>query len=525
MYRTLCLVFFFIGFPVFSFSQVKYWVFLRDKHETSFNPIEYFDAKAIERRIVAGIPLFDSTDFPVNEKYKQTVENIAASVLQESRWFNALAVRATEKQIFQISILPFVKSIRQIEAFPVAASEGDYETFLEEDEKKLLKNQTARLQASKFEKANITGKGLRIAVFDGGFPGVNTIPVFEHIRKNKRIIQTYDFARNDSNVYGYNAHGTMVLSCIAGITDSINMGMATDAEFLLARTEISTEVFSEEENWLAAVEWADKHGANIINSSLGYTYHRYFTFEMDGSATLVTRAATMAAKKGILVINAMGNDGDTDWKILGAPADADSIISVGGINPQTDFHTSFSSFGPTADKRTKPNVVAYAHAIVAGKTKLEYAQGTSFSTPLISGFAACAWQTNRNLTNMELKSAIEQSADLYPYFDYAHGFGVPQASFFTEKEKPETHQETFSIEKSENSIDILVKPNFIEKVNADYSNYLYYHIENEKGQILKYWLIDAYQEKAATVDLNDFKEKKLTIMVHFKQYTSSFKFN
>ncbi len=156
---------------------------------------------------------------------------------------------------------------------------------------------------------------------------------------------------------------------------------------------------------------------------------------MNGKKSLVARAANMAASKGMLVVNAAGNDGETKWKHLGTPADADSVLSVGGISPESDYHFSFSSYGPTADKRLKPNVCAYGAVMESGKKGLTTTYGTSFASPLVAGFAACAWQTNRRLNNMELFKEIEKSADLYPYFDYAHGYGVPQAGYFINRQK------------------------------------------------------------------------------------------
>ncbi len=189
----------------------------------------------------------------------------------------------------------------------------------------------------------------------------------------------------------------------------MKMGLATEAEFLLARTEVNTEPFSEEENWLAAAEWADKNGADIISSSLGYTLPRYFQYQMDGKSTLVARAATMAFEKGILVVNAMGNDGAGKWFVVGTPADAEEVLSVGGVDPFTNVHISFSSFGPTADGRMKPNVCAAGQALVASPKRITKAYGTSFATPLVTGFAACVLQLNPDFTVQELKTNIEQS--------------------------------------------------------------------------------------------------------------------
>ncbi len=518
-YKIILTLLISVCYIVASNAQQKYWICFTDKRGSTFNPYEYFDIKAIERRIKNNISLFDSTDFPLNHQYVSKINNNVNDIISETRWLNAVAVDASEQQIEAIKQLPFVKQIVPITTSFILA---DYHTDsnLKYDET-ILKNQTERMGLSIFEKHNITGKGLRIAVFDGGFPTVDTNPAFEHIRKEGRIIKTYDFAKKKEFVYAYSSHGTNVLSCIAGMVDGKKTGMAVDAEFLLARTEINREPFSEEINWLAAVEWADKNGADIINSSLGYTSDRYFYHDMDGKTTFVTRAANIAASKGIFVVNAAGNEGTGKWKYIGAPADADSALSIGGINPYTDYHTSFSSYGPTYDKRMKPNVCAYGHVVAAGKNGLHQTQGTSFASPLVAGFVACAWQTKRELSNMQLFDEIQKSADLYPYYDYAHGFGVPQAAYFFDDEKTINHKPTFSITENNGILSVNVKKEFIKDGEK---NYLFYHIENEDGVLDYYTLIEVYQEKVAEININKFKTYK-KIRIHYKGYTAEYECN
>jgi len=333
----LILLLFFIGTIFVSAQNNKYWVFLRDKKNTTFDPYKYFDKKTIERRLQYGIPLADSTDFPLNDDYVKAISTLVDSVSHSSRWFNAMSVYASASEIEEVKKLPEVKSVEQMQAIAIPA-EYDNSNYNSGDSSLLipLPKQTARMGGELFREKNIDGKGIRIAIFDGGFPTVDTNPAFEQVRKDGRIIKTWDFVKNKDYVYSWMSHGTMVMSCICGIVNGHQIGLATGAEFLLARTEVKREPFFEEENWLAAVEWADKNGADIISSSLGYTYQRYFPSQMDGKTTLVTRAANLAAKKGMLVINAVGNDGDNKWKIIAAPADADSALSVGGIDPLTD---------------------------------------------------------------------------------------------------------------------------------------------------------------------------------------------
>lgn len=509
-----------VGFSPCLAQQNRYWVFFKDKQGSTFDPISYFDAKAIERRIKTGVPLCDSTDFPLNQNYLDKIEKKVNSLNGQTRWFNAVSVTATQKQLSDIKQLVFVKNIQPIilETEPAGYI---FDSTLTNDELELLELQTSHMQAKLFRENGFTGKGIRIAVFDAGFPSVDKNPVFKHLIENKQIIKTRDFAKKKEKVYRHNVHGTMVLSCIAGKIKGKNIGLAPDAEFLLARTEVKTEPFSEEENWLQAVEWADKNGADIINSSLAYTYHRYYTYQMDGHTSLVARAANLAATKGMLVINAMGNDGAQDWKILATPADADSVLSVGAISPYTDFHAAYSSFGPTAEFKAKPNVVAVGTVIASGKSKLEKVKGTSFATPLVAGFAACAWQTKNYLTNMEIFDLIEQSGNLYPYYDYAHGFGIPQAGFFINGKSLSDVEPTFKFIVKGDSLIIHINKKTRKKNKMGKNNYLYYNIKNETGIIENYWLIDVYQQKAAVIKLSRLEgRKKLT--AHYKGFTNSY---
>jgi serine protease AprX len=503
-------------------GQDNLLIFFSDKAGTTFSPYEYFDQKALDRRLRAGLDLYDSTDFPVKQEYIDAVTKISGPVLGELRWFNAVFTTADHSQYLQIKQLPFVKSIIRDEVrVPEICIVKD--TVFKADELKLLEFQIERMQGSLFHQKGLTGKGIRIAVLDAGFPGVDKNPAFGHLWKNKQIISSWDFTKKRMDVFLGNPHGTMVLSCIAGKWANRKMGLAPDAEILLARTQIERVSAVAELYWLQAVEWADKNGADIISSSLAYTYERYHTFEMNGKTSLVAKAANLAANKGMLVINAMGNDGQKDWKILATPADADSVISVGAINPFTDFHAGFSSFGPTSDYRMKPNVVAPGKVLVANKVKTQKEQGTSFAAPLVSGFAACAWQNKPFLTNMQLFEEIEKSGHLYPYYDYAHGYGVPQASYFLDMGKG-LSTPTFDFSLRNDTIFIEVFPDFIEKKFLKSNNYLYYHIENEQGFLQNYWLIDVFAKKAAFISLKQFPDGK-KLRAHYKGYTKEYILN
>ncbi len=492
-------------------AQDRYWVQFTDKEGSSFNPYEYFDIKAIERRLSQDLPLNDITDYPLNQEYTQQVSSIAIQTGHQSRWFNMLAVSATPEQIDLINHLSFVKDIIPITSEMVPAKKK-YNTSLNRGQEILLREQLEVMQGPLFDSAGFDGTGIRIAVFDIGFISVDKNPVFKHIRDSNKIIATWDFTEDEAYVYRGGTHGTNVLSNIAGQIDGRKLGLAINAEFLLARTEVKSEPFSEEENWLAASEWADKNGAHIINSSLGYTKDRYFPEQMNGSS-FVSRAATLAARKGILVVNAMGNDGNGKWKYISAPADADSILSIGGIDPDLLYHINFSSYGPTADHRRKPNVAAFGKVIVGGPKGLSVSHGTSFSTPLVTGFAACAWQSRPSLSNMEMLEEIEKSGQFYPYYDYAHGYGIPQASHFVNVSQEDAIK-TFEMIECEEMIKIKIDNALIERNG---NPHLYYHIENSNGTLEQYYVIEVDNEMVYEIPRHSIQEDQI-LRIYYKGY-------
>ncbi|MGZ5283513.1 MAG: S8 family serine peptidase, partial [Bacteroidia bacterium] len=289
-----------------------------------------------------------------------------------------------------------------------------------------------------------------------------------------------------------------------------------------------TEWRDEEDNWIAAMEWADKNGAQIISSSLGYTFKRYFYRDMDGETSMVARAANMAARKGMLVVTAAGNDGKSAWKYICTPGDADSALTIGGIDPETNYHIGFSSYGPAADETLKPNISAAGLAFVADSKSYTQAMGTSFATPLITGFAACAWQMNPDLSNMQLFKELEKSASLYPYFDYAHGYGVPQASYFILKETgvKSTAGKSFSINNENENITVKLDDRFFTDtaINAQLPDMkLFYHIANADNRVLKYYVIQPKEQNVLTLPKEDLPTGG-TLRVHFLGYTEELKY-
>ncbi|MGL4598198.1 MAG: S8 family serine peptidase, partial [Bacteroidia bacterium] len=272
---TLCLL---LGFT--AQAQTSYWVYFTDKHQCTFDPKTYFAAEAIQRRVLHPIAATDSSDFPVNTDYLNQIAKRVDTLGYASRWLNAVGVIATAKQVEEISKLPFVKRItaQAVYGAPVVCAQpksfvpdtisGD--TIVKTaDGEYWPSKQIGSMKGQLFAAENHHAKGIVIAIFDVGFYGVDKHKAFEQVRFNNRIRATFDFYTDNWNVYeAKDDHGTMVLSCMAGIMNGSPMGLATDATFLLARIgKAYSNQYRYEERWMAALEWADKQGVNIINCS------------------------------------------------------------------------------------------------------------------------------------------------------------------------------------------------------------------------------------------------------------------
>lgn len=506
------------------------WVYFKDKAGVEFNPYTYFDANTIERRNNANISLVDSTDFDLNQNYVNQIASFGDSITIKSRWFNAVKLWGCNAQdIKRISSLKFVKNVEvrntSIEQNTLQLTTEDTTETVAINEK-LLAIQNQHLGGSYFEKNEIDGKGIKVAVFDAGFPSFDKNPYLKIFLTENRLYKTYNFLKKDINVFKGNSHGTMTASCIAGVSGSRKLGLATAISLLLAITEYGMrEPAIEEDYWLAAAEWADKNGADIISSSLGYGNNRYTFKDMDGRTSLVSKAARMAVRKGILVVNSAGNEYTNSWKFIITPGDVDSVLTVGGIDPETGYHISYSSMGPTSNNLLKPNVCAIGHVIAAKGLGAKEVDGTSFSCPLIAGFAACVLQANKQWKGkpMQLFKAIESSATLYPYFDYMHGYGVPQAKYFFEKNEP--LNPTFEINKKEETIVVNIMDNiaFSKIKSEDEQDVLYYNIQNESGIVIEYFVIGVTQAEVLRLPVIDFKKgQKLNVSYH--GYTTFYQF-
>lgn len=432
-----------------SAQQKKHLIYFKDKKDNGYSlnePEKFLTKRALERRKKQEIVLQEN-DLPVNPNYVEKIKKEGAKVWYTSRWLNAVMVEADENTLSKIKKLSFVTQ-EQTYLAPSKFSFKEAEKFKTIELKPLEKsltikdendygssaNQMKMVDAVKMHQDDVRGKGMILAVFDSGFENANKVPYLKHLYKNQQILGTFDFVLNKNDVYSVGSHGINVFSTI-GSYDKNLIGTAPEAHFYLFRTEdANSEYRVEELNWTIAAEKADSLGVDVINSSLGYTDFNdesmnYAYKDMNGKTAISSRAATLAATKGILVVSSAGNEGNDNWRFVTAPGDADLILTVGAVNRSGEC-ASFSSIGPSSDNRQKPNVTAQGSPTVVGSPagRITTSSGTSFSSPLMAGFVASFWGSFPHLKNSEVIEIIQQSASKSSKPDYELGFGIPNYS-------------------------------------------------------------------------------------------------
>ncbi len=419
-----------------------YRVSLKDKHGTPYDisrPAEFLSEKSIARRRRQHIEI-DSTDLPINPAYIKSVSSEDVAVVGRSKWNNTLLVRTkTPEQVERLLSLPFVRAVKKVWTSPDSinnvSSRMKYHTefnrwdTVAQNYYGVTREQVEMLGGVRMHSHGFTGKGVTIAVLDGGFMNTDLIPCLQNVD----IIGWEDFVVPKSkSIFKEMEHGTKVLSAMAVKEPNIFVGTAPDASYWLLRCEDEvTESLAEEDYWAAAAEFADSVGVDIISSSLGFhdfddSSDNYKYTQLDGHTALISATASMLASKGIVLVNSAGNDGMSSWKKINVPADADNIITVGAISPNRR-NAAFSSIGPTADNRVKPDVMALGSpaSVITGRGTIIRDMGTSFSTPLVAGMVACLWQAMRDKTAMEIIDIVRRCSDNYSTPDNIYGYGVP----------------------------------------------------------------------------------------------------
>ncbi|MCW3090445.1 MAG: family serine peptidase [Ferruginibacter sp.] len=441
-----------------SFGQYsRYIIQLKDKTGTPFStssPLQFLTQRAVDRRTRYHIAI-DQSDLPVTPRYIDSIRlSGKVTILNISRWLNQVCILTTDATaLAKINSFPFVIASRAIAArqssTPIAINKNaDPSTGLVPVPRPVSPQSPADLYnyGAAFPQLNIhnaeflhnlgfRGEGVQLAIMDDGFYHYKTLRTFDSIRSNNQVLGTWDFVTNDANVDEDDAHGMHCFSTIAANLPGSFVGTAPKSSFYLFRTEdIASEYPVEEQNWAVAAEKADSLGADVFSVSLGYNLFdnsnfNYTYSNMDGNTTIIAKACDLAAKKGILVVVAAGNEGNSSWKYITTPADADSVLTVGAVNAAGQV-AGFSSYGPSADGQVKPDVAAIgANAVIADQNTgaPTFGNGTSYACPILAGIVTCLWQAFPEVNNMSIIEATRNSSNKANTPDDRSGYGIPNA--------------------------------------------------------------------------------------------------
>ncbi len=419
-------------------------LYLTDKHGTPYSvdrPSRFLSRRSVNRRIRQHLEI-DSTDLPITPRYLRQLRQLGARIVGRSRWQNTVLVKVADSaQIRQYVSLPFVKASKMVWQAPDSITLNasrlkvherfeDYH-YVPDQPYGQSHQQIHSLQGWKLHDIGMRGEGMMIAVIDGGFKNVDQIPAF----RSADICGYRDFVSpQQPALFVDTDHGTKVLSAMAVNIPNYYIGSAPKASYWLLRAEDQqSEQEVEEDYWTMAAEFADSVGCDLINSSLGYNEYDYpfmshRLWQLDGRTAFVSRAASMLAAKGVILVNSAGNSGMGHWKKIGVPADADHILTVGAVNDDNPVSIApFSSVGPSQDGRVKPDVVALGApaSLINGRGVIMQDMGTSFSTPTVCGLTACLWQAMPHLKAEEIIELIRCTSNNCEHPDNVYGYGVP----------------------------------------------------------------------------------------------------
>lgn len=475
--------FYILAFLVISgmaFSQVApdyFAIKFTDKNNNNFSleqPEEFLTQRSMDRRSNQGIG-YDMTDLPITDSYVLQVAELGVEVKRRVKWINTILVKTTNASLIDdVLALPFVESATKIadqNNFPPLKPKNFFEieenwkeeSFQHQQYKSTSEldygdayDQIELINGIPLHDMGYQGQGMVIAVLDGGFYGADERIVFDSLWNNGQILGARDFASEENDPFSGSTHGTKVLSTMGANWPGQMVGTAPKADYWLLRTEFTDyENIIEEYNWLVGAAFADSVGADIINSSLGYS-----TFDnpnmdhswddLDGNTAIVTIGADLAARKGILPVNSAGNEGSSSWMYISCPADGDSVFAIGATDYSGNI-ASFSSRGYPSDSRVKPNICAVGLGTTVADAyfdNISASSGTSFSSPTIAGMTACLWQANPGFTNQDIMNAIQFSASQANNPDNAYGYGIPDyeaANQMVGLKKPEIKEELISV--------------------------------------------------------------------------------
>jgi serine protease AprX len=420
-----------------AFAQSnRYVVFFKDKNNTPYSlssPEAFLSARSLNRRNHSKIAV-TSDDLPVNPAYVSQIKTAGAKTFFTSRWMNAVLVEATPTVISNIVALSIVSKIQFVAPGTklIGGRTKDLKMKNNADSPAATRTQIEMLGLDSMHSEGYYGEGVIVSVFDAGFPGVNVATGFQPIFTENRLKMTMDFISNSGNVFQYYNHGTEVLSVISGELTGSFEGGASKSNFMLFVTEDgSSEYKIEEYNWLFAAEKADSAGTDVIQSSLGYNTFddpsmNYTYANLDGKTAVISKAAAFARDRGIIIVVSAGNEGASQWHYITPPADVDGVIATGSVN-SSGTKSTFSSVGPTADGRIKPDVVALGQgtATILPNGSIGSDSGTSLAAPLVTSLVAGLLQAYPQLTPAEIVQAIKLSASNSNQPSPTIGYGIP----------------------------------------------------------------------------------------------------
>lgn len=420
--------------PIYSYF---YRVYFKDKGSDvagKYSAHDLLSPRSLDRRQKAGIQVPDLRDLPVDRSYLSRISLLGLKLHSTSKWMNTALFKS--QSAFDINILLNLPFVIDVKAVKTPGKKNRYNNKLDfqivQSDLPPYDRPITQVNGHSMHESGFDGKNILIAILDGGFTDADLISSLNSLRARNGIKKTYDFVKNNESVYNSSSHGTAVLSVLAGIIPGKIEGTAPGADYLLLKTEdVESEFPCEEDFWTAGAEFADSCGADIISSSLGYfnfddSTLNYKISDLDGNTAFVTRVADIAASKGILVVNSAGNERNTIWKRIIFPADGDSVLAAGAVDGNNSI-SDFSSAGPSADGRIKPDNVAMGVSvpIQISETLTGRSSGTSFSCPVLSGMAACLMQAVPLALNNDIIKVLHSSADRYNHPDSLYGFGIP----------------------------------------------------------------------------------------------------
>ncbi len=430
-----------------SFAQSQdAWVFFADKENVEASladPILIMTQEAIDRKTLQGTPI-DERDVPVNEVYITEIKNASGiNVFAKSKWMNCVYVKGTQANIEALLDLPFVIDIefanKSLNLFPgePVINKFEIEKITAASQRITYNygaaaNQIEMLSGDYLHELDYTGENMIIAVLDNGFPTVNTNPGFANMVNEGRLLGTYDFQARVVNADGTGSHGTNTSSDIAGFLQDQFVGTAPNASYYLFVTEYNpSETPLEEAHWVEALERSDSLGVDVVNTSLSYkgyddnSYSHSYE-DLDGQTTFAARGGNIAFDKGMILVCSSGNSGNTGSPYPGTPADSPGVLTIGAVNSDGSY-ASFSSYGPTADGRIKPDVMAQGSgsAVIETNGNVGSSSGTSFSSPIMAGVIACLWESRPEVPNGHLMQVVRESAHLYNNPTDQMGYGIP----------------------------------------------------------------------------------------------------